>query len=185
MCLMWCKKIWCETSIVSRDIRLNLIWFAVDIPPQIGDARLSAKIEVVLVGGLCLADNGLGLGLRRRILLLRLIQEVLHLLDGFLVLFLEVGALLYTLEHSSDLSGPHYPSIWPEIFPEVKAAVQGMATVAIKTLLTCLALALCLLSLKGRSLEGRCGECCRGVRDQIGLVPEDLGNLKAVGNLRR
>jgi hypothetical protein len=60
-----------------------------------------------------------------------------------------------------------------------------MTAVAIKTLLIRLALALCLLSLKGRSLEGRCKECCRGVRDQISLIPEDLSNLEAVEDLRR
>src|SRR6266516_2392604 len=53
-----------------------------------------------------------------------------------------------------------------------------MTTVALEARLIRLAVGLCLLSLKGRCREG-----CRGVSgDHVGLVPEDLGNLKAIRN---
>jgi hypothetical protein len=92
---------------------------------------------------------------------------------------LEVRALLKALKHSFDFSDLYFPSIWPEIFPEVEAAVQGIATVALKALLICLALAPYLLSLKGCCREG-----CRGVSisNQVGLISKDLCYLEAIRN---
>ena len=108
-------------------------------------------------------DGGLGFGFRlgsERILLLRLIQELIHLLDGVSVSFLKVQALLQALQQFPNCSNPHSPSIWPDIVVEIEAAIQDMFSVTLKAYLLRRHLALTRYLF---TLKGHCREGCHGI----------------------